>query len=195
MHGNAPFFVVIRDIRFGCSPGATRHKIKILHHNTFVATAVNSIIYRKIEPLETAAVAALACEVFDEFVAPHYQPDGVSEFHRYASADALSKRHESDHVTLVAEHSGEFVGMLHLRKPCHVAMLFVRSSFQHKGIARQLLAAAGAFVGDAKCEFTVNSSPNAVSAYEHLGFHAIGAEQCVHGIRFIPMRREQAGIY
>ncbi len=152
---------------------------------------MNSIIYRQIEPSETASVAALARKVFDEFVAPHYQSDGVLEFHRYASDDALSQRHESDHVTLIAEHSGELVGMLHLRKPSHVAMLFVRSSFQHKGIGRGLLAAAGALVSDADCEFTVNSSPNAVSAYKHLGFHAIGAEQCVRGIRFIPMRRQK----
>jgi predicted N-acetyltransferase YhbS len=154
-------------------------------------TVVNSTIYRQIEPFETAAVAALAREVFDQFVAPHYQPDGVSEFHRYSSADALSQRHESDHVTLVAEHSGELVGMLHLRKPRHVAMLFVRSSFQHKGIGRKLLAAAAALVNDSDCEFTVNSSPNAVLAYEHLGFHAVGDEQCVHGIRFIPMRKQR----
>jgi GNAT superfamily N-acetyltransferase len=154
-------------------------------------TVVNSTIYRQIEPFETAAVAALAREVFDQFVAPHYQPDGVSEFYRYSSADALSQRHESDHVTLVAEQSGELIGMLHLRKPRHVAMLFVRSSFQHKGIGRKLLSAAAAFVNDQHCEFTVNSSPNAVPAYEHLGFHAVGDEQCVHGIRFIPMRKQR----
>jgi GNAT superfamily N-acetyltransferase len=152
---------------------------------------VNSTICRQIKPFEAAAATALAREVFDQFVAPHYQPDGVSEFYRYASADALSQRHESDHVTLVAEHSGELVGMLHLRKPCHVAMLFVRSSFQHKGIGRKLLAAAAALVDERDCEFTVNSSPNAVSAYEHLGFHVIAAEQCVHGIRFIPMRKQR----
>ena len=152
---------------------------------------VSSIIYRHIEPVETAAVAALAREVFDQFVAPLYQPEGVSEFHRYASADAFTQRHKSDHVTLVAEHSGELVGMLHLRKPRHVSMLFVRSSFQHKGIGRKLLAAAAALVDDPDCEFTLNSSPNAVSAYEHLGFHAIGVEQCVHGIRFIPMGKQR----
>ena len=154
-------------------------------------TVVNSTFYRQIEPFETAAAAALAREVFDQFVAPLYQPDGVSEFYRYSSTDALSQRHGSDHVTLVAEHSGELVGMLHLRKPCHVAMLFVRFSFQHKGIGRKLLAAAAALVGDPDCKFTVNSSPNAVPAYEHLGFHAIGSEQCVHGIRFIPMRKHR----
>jgi hypothetical protein len=53
-----------------------------------------------------------------------------------------------------------------------------------------LLAAAGAFVGDTNYQFTVNSSPNAVSAYEHLGFHIIGVEQCIRGIRSIPMRRQ-----
>lgn len=150
---------------------------------------MSSTIYRQIEPFETAAVATLAREVFDQFVAPHYQSDGILEFHRYASADALSERQDSGHVTLVAEHLGELVGMLHLGNLCHVAMLFVRPSFQHKGVGRGLLAAAGALVGDADCEFTVNSSPNAVSAYEHLGFHTIGAEQCIRGIRFIPMRR------
>ncbi|HEX4697232.1 MAG TPA: GNAT family N-acetyltransferase [Candidatus Udaeobacter sp.] len=152
---------------------------------------MSSIIYRQIEPSETAAVATLAREVFDQFVAPHYQADGILEFHRYASADALSQRQESGHITFVAEHSGELIGMLHLRNLCHVAMLFVRAPFQTKGVGRGLLTAAGAFVGDANCEFTVNSSPNAVSAYEHLGFHTIGAEQCTRGIRFIPMRRQR----
>jgi len=152
---------------------------------------VSSIIYRQIEPFETAAVATFARQVFDEFVAPYYQPEGILEFHRYVSADALSQRHDSGHVTLLAEHAGELVGMLHLRDLCHVSMLFIRPFFQRRGIGRGLLTAAGALVGDADCEFTVNSSPNAVSAYEHLGFHTIGAEQCIRGIRFILMRRQR----
>ena len=131
---------------------------------------MNSIIYRQTKSFETAAVATLARDAFDQFVAPHYQADGVLEFRRYASPDAISQRHQLGHITLVAEDSGELVGMLHLRKPCHVAMLFVRCSFQHSGIGRGLLAAAGSLVGDADCEFTVNSSPNAVSAYQRLGF-------------------------
>ena len=146
---------------------------------------MSSLIYRRIEPSEIAAAATLAREVFDRFIAPHYQSEGVTEFHRYASADALSQRHVSGHATYVAERDGELVGMLHLREPCHVAMLFVQSSLQRSGIARALLASAG----DANCEFTVNSSPNAVSAYERLGFRITGSEQCVHGIRFVPMQR------
>jgi GNAT superfamily N-acetyltransferase len=150
---------------------------------------VSSIIYRQIQPSETAAVSFLAREVFDQFVAPLYQSDGVAEFHRYASVEALSQRHESGYITLVAEHSGELAGMLHLREPRHVSMLFVRSSRQRGGIARGLLAAAESLAGDTDCEFTVNSSPNAVSAYERLGFRITGPEQCVLGIRFVPMQR------
>lgn len=137
-------------------------------------------------------MSSLACEVFDQFVAPHYQPEGVTEFHRYAAAEALSERHEAGHTTLVAESSGDLLGMLHLRKPCHVSMLFVRSSFQRGGISRGLLAAAAALAGDTDCLFTVNSSPNAVSAYERLGFRITGSEQCIHGIRFVPMQRRSA---
>jgi hypothetical protein len=78
--------------------------------------------------------------------------------------------------------------MLHLREPCHVAMLFIRSSLQRSGVGRGLLA----FAGDTNCEFTVNSSPNTVAAYKRLGFRVTGSEQCVHGIRFIPMQRLSA---
>ena len=57
------------------------------------------------------------------------------------------------------------------------------------GVLCGLLAAAGALAGDPDCEFTVSSSPNAVSAYERLGFRITSSEQCVHGIRFVPMQR------
>ncbi len=150
---------------------------------------LSSIIYRQIHASESSAVSALACDVFDQFVAPQYQPEGVAEFHRYAAPGALLKRHEDAHITLVAESSGELVGMLHLRERRHVSMLFIRASFQRRGIGRGLLAAAAAVAGDTDCALTVNSSPNAVSAYERLGFRSTGSEQCVRGIRFVPMQR------
>jgi GNAT superfamily N-acetyltransferase len=160
--------------------------------NESMSPIASSIIYRQIHPSENAAVSSLAREVFDQCVAPHYRTEGVAEFHRFASVEALSQRHESGHITLVAEHSGELVGMLHLREPRHVSMLFVHCSRQRGGIARGLLAAATALAGKTDCEFTVSSSPNAVSAYERLGFRITGPEQCVHGIRFIPMQRLSA---
>jgi GNAT superfamily N-acetyltransferase len=149
---------------------------------------MSSILYREIQPAEVAGASVLAREAFDQSVAPHYQPEGVAEFHRYASAEALAQRHLAGHITLVADLSGELVGMLHLREHSHVSMLFVRSSHQRRGIGRGLLSAARKLPGDSGRGFTVSSSPNAVSAYERLGFHITGVEQCVRGIRFIPMK-------
>jgi GNAT superfamily N-acetyltransferase len=149
---------------------------------------MSSILYRQIQPAEIAAASVLAREAFDQFVASHYQPEGVSEFHRYASAEALGRRHLAGHLTLVADLSGELVGMLHLRERSHVAMLFVRSSHHRRGIGRGLLSAARKLLGNSDRGFTVNSSPNAVPAYERLGFRITGSEQCIHGIRFIPMQ-------
>ena len=146
---------------------------------------MSAIIYRQIEPSETTAVAALAREVFDQFVAPGYAAEGIAEFHRYAAAGALSQRHDSGHVTWVAGQAGGLAGMLHLRGPAHVSMLFVRAAHQRSGIGRGLLAAAG----ETDCPFTVNASPNAVTAYQRLGFRLMGSEQCVHGIRSFPMQR------
>src|SRR5262249_36239045 len=152
------------------------------------SSIASSVIYRQVDPSEIATVSSLAREAFDQFIAPHYQTEGIMEFHRYASAEALSQRHDSGHITLVAEHKGKLVGMLHFRQPCHVAMLVVQPSLQRMGIGRGLLAAANALTGHTDCEFFVSSSPNAVSAYERLGFRITGSEQCVHGIRFAPMQ-------
>ena len=110
----------------------------------------------------------------------------MAEFHRYASPADFSQRHESGHITLVAENSGKLVGMLHLREPRHISMLFVQSSFQRRGIGRGLLAAAGALAGDTSCVFTVSSSPNAVSAYERLGFASLARNSACMGFAFYP---------
>ena len=150
---------------------------------------MSSIIYRRIFPSEVVAVSLLASETFDQFVAPHYSAEGVTEFHRYACAEALSERHQSGYFTLVAEQAGELAGMLHLREPHHISMFFVRSSSQRSGIARGLLAAVSALIGEKENELTVNASPNAVYAYQQLGFSVTGVEQCKRGIRFVPMQR------
>jgi GNAT superfamily N-acetyltransferase len=140
-------------------------------------------------PSEAAAVSLLAREVFIQFVAAQYEAEGVEEFGRYESAEAFSQRQEPDHVSLVAERDGELIGMLQLRESSHVAMLFIRPSCQRQGIGRALLAAASALVGDPDRAFTVSASPNAVTAYERLGFTPTAPEQLLRGIRYVPMQR------
>ena len=55
--------------------------------------------YRLLRPEESAAVAELAKQVFDEFVAPLYSTEGIAEFHRYSDPAEFDARNRADHDT------------------------------------------------------------------------------------------------
>jgi Predicted acyltransferase len=149
-----------------------------------------NVRYRLLKPEETITVAQLATKVFDEFIAPLYSAEGVTEFHRYANPIALDARNQDDHITLVAENDQQIVGMLQLRAFTHVAMLFVCSGYQRSGVGRGLLSQAIQLCqrhSPKTHQLTVKSSPNAVNAYVRMGFTATGPERCERGIRCVPM--------
>jgi predicted GNAT family N-acyltransferase len=66
----------------------------------------------------------------------------------------------------------------------------VDEHYHRQGIARELLKRALEICARNRTDqatITVNSSPNSVEVYQHLGFQATGAEQTKNGIRFVPM--------
>ena len=72
----------------------------------------------------------------------------------------------------------------------HVALFFVESQHQRKGIGRELLRIALEHCrlhDEETSHVTVNASPNSINAYKRLNFEPTDKEQCVNGIRFIPM--------
>src|SRR5258708_33702920 len=150
-----------------------------------------SASYRLLRPEESAAVAKLATQVFDEFVAPLYSTEGIAEFHRYSDPAEFDARNRADHLTIVAESDKGIVGMLQLRAFRHVSMLFVRRDCQRCGIARELLNKAVELCqrhSPPPHTLTVKASPNAVRAYVRIGFQVMGSEFCERGIRSIPMQ-------
>lgn len=150
----------------------------------------DEIQVRLIREEEIDAVSELAMEVFNQFVGASYSPAGQQEFLSYAAPGAIRERQRSGHLTLVAEVEGRLAGMLHLRNGNHVAMLFVRGKTQRQGVGRALVneAIARARTLQPSPRFmTVNSSPNALEAYQRLRFTPVGPEQTIKGIRFIPM--------
>jgi GNAT superfamily N-acetyltransferase len=156
-----------------------------------VAQGEPNLTIRPLRPGEEAAVIALVERVFDETVAPHYSDAGVREFYSYAAAEPLAARSLSNHFVLVAEQGDALVGMIEMRHAQHVAMLFVEP--RGRGIGGQLLKAALAVCESEHPDLarvTVHSSPNAVAAYEKLGFLATDQEGELNGIRFIPMALE-----
>jgi len=140
---------------------------------------------------EEGLVCRLAVGVFNEFVAPLYSQEGVSEFLRYIDPDLLSKRAKSNHFVLMAESDNKLVGIIEVRDFNHISLLFVLREVQRKGIAKQLLDEALKTCSQHNPNLphiTVYSSPNSVEAYENLGFRSEGSEELDRGIRYIPMK-------
>jgi predicted GNAT family N-acyltransferase len=145
---------------------------------------------RPMNPGEETKVCNLVSRVFNDFVAPLYDQEGVQEFFKYVEPTLLWQRSQENHFVLVATIRDKVVGMIEIRDYNHVSLLFVDRQFQQRDISKELLRRAleTCLQHEPKlAEVSVNSSPNAVQVYERLGFYQKKPEQIKNGIRFVPM--------
>lgn len=139
---------------------------------------------RRLSREEIPAALELCWQVFLEYEAPEYPPEGVSAFR--ASLDDGERTRRMDFYGAFA---GErLVGVLSMRAPQHIGGFFVLGAYHRKGIGRRLFEAMRQDYE--KQVFTVHSSPYAVEVYRHLGFVPTDTEQLTDGIRYIPMKYE-----
>ncbi len=139
---------------------------------------------------EEGLVFAFVSGVFNEFVAPEYSHEGIEEFMEYIQPDELASRAQKNHFSLIAELGSEIVGVIEVRNYSHVALLFVDSRFQRRGVGTELLRKALEICRRSESnlsQVSVNASPNSITAYERMGFTPTDVDQCVNGIRFVPM--------
>jgi predicted GNAT family N-acyltransferase len=149
-----------------------------------------AIHYRAMQPGEEATVCEMIAHVFYAFVAPEYAEQGIQEFLKYIQPEALRQRVQENHFVLVAICQGRTVGAIEMRNHNHVSLLFVDGAFHHQGISRELLRRSLDIClkqHPTLTTLTVNSSPYAIEAYQHLGFVNASPEQEKNGIRFVPM--------
>ncbi len=149
-----------------------------------------AISFRPMKPGEEASIVDLVLTIFSEFVAPQYSREGIAEFEKFVCPDVLADRLRTGNLILLAESGQRIVGVIEIRDNSHIALLFVEKSHQRKGIAKELIRRAIKIIMNRKPDiqrFTVNSSPNAFTAYRRIGFAGIEEEKLKNGIRFIPM--------
>jgi GNAT superfamily N-acetyltransferase len=120
-------------------------------------------------------------------------PEGVEEFTRYASAASIGRRMSDGSIVVMAVLGAVAIGVVEVRSPGHIGLLFVCPDHQGRGVGRSLCETA--FEAAARMlprppRVTVRSAPGAVSFYERLGFLVAGAMTEFNGIRFVPMERE-----
>lgn len=132
--------------------------------------------------------AALVRKVVRECVSAWLERGAIDEYCDFATALALNSRYRAGHEFWIARWHGLAIGVLEVKPPSHVLMLFVHPEFQRAGVGRTLLACAfPGFPHSPAQTITVNSVPQSVPAYERMGFIRSGQEQNVKGIRFVPM--------
>jgi len=118
---------------------------------------------------------------------------GIQEFLKYVEPHYLSKRCQEDDFVFLAMLQGRIVSMIELVKNSHISLFYTDGGHQRLSIGRELLRKALELClrdEPTLTGITVNSSPNAITIYNKLGFYVTEPEQVKNGIRFVPMRLE-----
>jgi GNAT superfamily N-acetyltransferase len=130
-------------------------------------------------------------QVFSEFESPEYSEEGCATFKAFIEDPSnITEKMAIGELHLWGTFDGtKIVGVIAIRPPLHISLLFVDKAYQRKGIARKLFETV---IGDRviigeHTSITVNSSPYAVEIYRRLGFVTTDAEQTKNGLRFTPM--------
>lgn len=149
---------------------------------------------RKISGSEVTEALALALEVFMQFEAPDYKPEGVETFKRdiVQNDDFISQCQQGICPIYAAFDKGKIIGIIGMRSSrTHINLAFVRKEYHRQGVAtsifRYLLADLIKDDPELK-EITLNSSPYGKPFYLHIGFEPLGGEREEDGIRYTPMR-------
>ena len=149
---------------------------------------------RKITSNEVEESLALALEVFMQFEAPDYKPEGVETFKRdIVENDAFIENCRRGECPIYAAFDGnKIVGIIGMRSSkTHINLVFTKKEYHHQGIATAIfhyLLEDLRKDNPALKEITLNSSPYGKGFYLHLGFVPLSEEQEIDGMRFTPMK-------
>ena len=145
---------------------------------------------RKLLPEELKEALSLVWDVFSQFDAPEMEPQGIMVFRDFIDLNNMEKLVDSKVLSFTGAFEGEkLVGVLAMRGPVHISLLFVDPDVHRRGVARALFEEAKKETsGDVHRGITVNSSPYGVSFYKRVGFVPLEPEKEVNGMRIIPMQ-------
>ena len=140
------------------------------------------MIIRNILETEMTDALKLVWEVFLEYEAPDYTEEGIQEFKK--TIDDMEWVKARDFYGAFIDN--KIVGVIATKDKHHIALFFVDGNYHRQGIGKQLYNKVKDLNEDDY--FTVNSSPYAHEVYKHLGFIDTDTEQCIHGLKFYPMK-------
>ncbi|MCH5195871.1 MAG: GNAT family N-acetyltransferase [Oscillospiraceae bacterium] len=149
---------------------------------------------RRINSDEVTDALALALEVFMQFEAPDYKPEGVLTFKRdiIENEEFIKSCKQGDSPIYAAFDKNKIVGIIGMRSTkTHINLVFTKREYHRQGVATALfnyLLEEALKENPSLKELTLNSSPYGKKFYLHLGFIPLSEEQEIDGIRFTPMK-------
>ena len=155
---------------------------------------MENIVIRKITSDEVESAMALALEVFMEFEAPDYPPEGVETFKRdiVENPEYLENARKGLCPIYGAFDGEKLVALVGMRSSkTHINLVFTKKEYHRKGIARAIFRYLLKDVLEENPTLdalTLNSSPYGLPFYLKIGFVPQSKEQEVNGIRFTPMK-------
>ena len=148
-------------------------------------------VIRPLRIEDIVSAMELVWQVFSEFEAPEYSDEGVARFRAFIiEYDSIAAKMKSGEMQLWGAFEDiRIIGVIAIKPPLHISLLFVDKQYHRRGIARNLLYTIlrdETVVRGNEC-VTVRSSPYAVDIYRRLGFVPTDMEQTLNGLRFTPM--------
>lgn len=148
---------------------------------------------RKVSDTEVDEALELALEVFMEFEAPDYKPEGAETFRSFIRDEKLINAFKQGLCPMYAAFdNGNIVGLMGMRATkTHINLAFVKKEYHRRGVATAIFSY---LLDDLRkedpslSEITLNSSPYGLPFYLHLGFVPQSDEQEADGMRFTPMK-------
>ncbi len=149
---------------------------------------------RRIKSEEVEEALALALEVFMQFEAPDYKPEGVETFKRdiVENKDYVRQCKNGDRQIYAAFEKGRIIGIVGLdSSKAHINLVFTKKEYHRQGVATAIFNFMLEDIlkkSPSTKEITLNSSPYGLPFYLHLGFEPLSEEQEKNGIRYTPMK-------
>lgn len=148
---------------------------------------------KRIKANDVDDALGLALEVFMEFVAPDYKPEGIETFKRFIGDEKLIQGFRSGICPIYAAFdNGKIIGLIGMREnKTHINLAYVKKEYHRKGVATEIFRFLLRDLREENpslSEITLNSSPYGLPFYLHLGFIPQSEELEEDGIRYTPMK-------
>ncbi len=144
----------------------------------------------ELQPEEIPAISKICKAIFMEFNAASNSKEGQDFLLKHIFAkEKIYDRYIKGHHFAVMKVEDKIEGVLEIRPPNHIMMLYVKSDLQGNGLGRKLVYYALNYcLSYNEMQVTLNASREAIKFYQKIGFNKTAQEMIKNGVRYTSMR-------